>query len=79
MNYNELWRSMIKKKRRGRIRISFDVLAELLGLDSSHEIIEVYRDHKDFGSDTFSVIIKGLKMPLNNEGDEIYTIHELPK
>jgi hypothetical protein len=54
---------------RGVLRVSFELLHDLLGLDADHRVYRVSMSDKDFGTDVFSIAIEGPKCPRFYEGD----------
>jgi hypothetical protein len=59
-------------KRIGQILVTYEVLAKALGLDGEHAITAIVpQDVVDITSERFGVIVRGPRMPLTREGEQV--------
>ena len=72
---------MRKSKQIGTIHVTFELLEDLLKLDSKHHIVDVFRTKRDNFKEQLTVKIRGPKMPTVLEGTEMpyMPIEDLPK
>ncbi len=55
-------------KRMGYVKVSLELLGELLKLPENHRVVQVWYDFDDFWQRTFRVVIEGSSMPDKPEG-----------
>ena len=61
------------------VNISYEFMAQILGLPDDHEVVNIFHEEQNKKSLTFAIVIRGPKMMQVPEGSQMAWTWEIPQ
>ena len=68
-----------KIKQLGVFQISYELLAELIGLDDSHRVVNIFHEEDEKKAQIIGVVVEGPEMFKTPEGNQLCWDWEVPQ